>query len=184
MVTLTNGSMWLSPPFPWSRSARWSLLNIARCLVFNIAGVARASAVSSAGSFPLHPLHSLIWMSGLDVVGSSNVPAIDTPSFVPRPRLACVGLEPLLHAGKRVVRASSTPISSAESAVHGTKAACKCRKLENGVSHRVPVLFVHPSALEPRPHGEIFLNFSASMALDCHVDIVFVRASSCCGLLR
>ena len=101
-----------------------------------------------------------------------------------RLRLACVGLEPLLHAGKRVVRASSTPISSAESAVHGTKAACKCRKLENGVSHRVPVLFVHPSALEPRPHGEIFLNFSASMALDCHVDIVFVRASSCCGLLR
>ena len=82
MVTLTNGSMWLSPPFPWSRSARWSLLNIARCLVFNIAGVARASAVSSAGSFPLHPLHSLIWMSGLDVVGSSNVPANDTPSFV------------------------------------------------------------------------------------------------------
>ena len=55
----------------------------ARYLVFNIAGVPRASAVFSAGSFPLHPLHSLIWMNGLDVVGLSNVPADDTFSLIP-----------------------------------------------------------------------------------------------------
>ena len=46
-------------------------------------------------------------MSGLDVVGSSNVPANDTLSVVPCLRLACIGLELPLHAAKRVVRASS-----------------------------------------------------------------------------
>ena len=48
----------------------------------NIAGVPRGSAVSSAGSF--HPLHSLVCMNGLDVVGYSNVLANDTPSVIPR----------------------------------------------------------------------------------------------------
>ena len=61
--------------------------------------VPRASAVSSAGSFPLHFLHSLIGMNGLDVVVSSNVPASDTRSFIPRFRLVCDGLELLLHVG-------------------------------------------------------------------------------------
>ena len=41
-------------------------------------------------------------------------------------RLACDGLELLLHAGKLVVRASSAPILSAESAVHGTTASPWC----------------------------------------------------------
>ena len=52
--------------------------HIARRLVFNIAGVTRASEVSSAGSFPSHPPYSLVCMDGLDVVCSSNAPANGT----------------------------------------------------------------------------------------------------------
>ena len=111
--------MWLSPLFPLSRSARWSSCSI-------LPGVPRALAVSSAGSFPLYPLHSLVCINGLDVVGSSNIPANDTPSFIPHNRLACVGLELLLHGRERVVRASSAPILSAELLVHGTKSSPCC----------------------------------------------------------
>ena len=88
--------------------------HIARGLVFNIAGVPRASEVSSAGSFPSHPPYSLVCMDGLDVVSSSNAPANGTPSFINRFRLACDRLKLPLHAGKRVVRASSAPTLGAE----------------------------------------------------------------------
>ena len=88
---------------------------IATRLVFNIAGVPRASEVSLVGSFfPPHPPHSLACMDGLDVVSSSNAPANDTPSFIHRFRLACDRLKLPLHVGKRVVRASSAPILDAE----------------------------------------------------------------------
>ena len=73
-------------------------------------------------------LHGHIWTQGTPLkteeapLRSRN----DTPSFIPRFRLACVAFEFLLHAGKQVVKASSAPILSAESAVHGTKASPWC----------------------------------------------------------
>ena len=85
--------------------------HIARRLVFNIAGVPRASEVSSAGSFPPQPPYSLVCMDGLDVVSSSNALA---PSFILRFQNACDCLQLPLRAGKRVVRASSAPILGVE----------------------------------------------------------------------
>ena len=63
--------------------------------------------------------------------------------------------------------------------------ACKCRRLKNGVSHRVPVFFVHLRAVGPLPHSEKSLTSSVAelfsiMALDRHAAINSARASSCC----
>ena len=108
VVTLTNGSMWLTPLSH---------------------GVGRHGGPHSTycQSFPLHPLHSLLWMNGLDVVGSSNVPVNDTFSFIPRVRLACIGLKLPLHAGKRVVRGVPCTHSTARSWCASYCPSCVCR---------------------------------------------------------
>ena len=67
---------WVSCDYHRCPMAVVLIQHIARCLVLNIAGPACLDRV-----FPLHPLHSLIWMNGLDVVGSSNVPDNHTPSL-------------------------------------------------------------------------------------------------------
>ena len=87
---------------------------IARRLVFNIAGVPRASEVSSTGSFPSHRPYGLFYVDGMDVISSLNAPANGTPSFINCFRLACGRLKLPLHVGKRVVRTSSAPILGAE----------------------------------------------------------------------
>ena len=73
--------------------------HIARRLVFNIAGVARASEVPSTSSFPSHLPCGLVCMDGLDVVSSSNASANGTPSFINRFRLACDRLKPRWETG-------------------------------------------------------------------------------------
>ena len=83
LVTQTNGSMWLSPLFALGWVCAVNLIqHTGGRLVFDIAGGFHVPPKYPQQALSQATLsYSLVCMDGLDVVGSSNAPANDTPSF-------------------------------------------------------------------------------------------------------